>query len=64
MTILIKAKLMILDDQTNIEKCRVAAEYHIISKLIFPRIIITKFMMIGELFHIKIVCTNVKNQHV
>ncbi len=35
--------------QTNIDKYRVAAnitEYHIISKLIFPRIIIPKLMMI------------------
>ncbi len=35
------------DDKTNIDKCRIAAnitEYHIISKLIFLRIIIPQFM--------------------
>ena len=39
------------DDQTNIDKYRLAAnitEYHIISKLIFQRIII-----IRQLFHVK-----------
>ena len=43
----IKAKLKKLEDQTNIDQTRVAAmitEYHIISKLIFLRIIIPKFM--------------------
>ena len=42
-------KLKNSDDQTNIDKYRVAAniaEYHIISKLIFRRIIIQKFMII------------------
>ena len=55
------------DDQTNIDKYRVAAnitEYHIISKLIFIRIIIPKFMKKRRLFHVKNVCKNVKNQHV
>ena len=46
----VEAKLKKSDDQTNIDKYRVAAanitEYHIISKLIFLRIIIPKFMMI------------------
>ncbi len=44
-----------------IDKYIVAAnntEFHIISKLIFLRIIISKFMMIRQLFHVKIVCTN------
>ena len=37
---------MISDDQTNIDKHRLAAnitEYHIVSKLILQRIIITNF---------------------
>ncbi len=41
---------------TNIDKYRVAAkikEYHMISKLIFRRIIILKSMMITQLFHAK-----------
>ena len=52
----IKAKLKKSDDQTNINKYRVAAnitEYHIISKLIFLRIIILKFMNIRQSFHVK-----------
>ena len=52
----IKTKFKISDDQTNINKYRLAAnitEYHIISKLIFKRIIIPKFMMIRQLFHVK-----------
>ena len=43
MTIFIKVRLNKSDDQTNIDKYGVAAnitEYHIISKLIFLRIII------------------------
>ena len=46
MTTFIKTKFKISDDQTNIDKYRLAAnitEYHIISKLILQRIIITKF---------------------
>ena len=46
MTTFIKMKFKISDDQTNIYKYRLAAiitEYHIISKLILQRIIITKF---------------------
>ena len=39
-------------------------EYHIISKLIFLRIIIPKFMNIGQLLHVKDICKIVKNQHV
>ena len=56
MTTFIKAKIKKSDDQTDIDKYRVAAnitEYHIISKLIFLRIIIPKFMMIRQLFHVK-----------
>ena len=55
------------DDQTNIDKYRVAAnsiEYHIISKLIFLRLIIPKFMKKRRLFHACNVCQNVKNQQV
>ena len=54
-TKIIEAKFKISDDHTNIDKYRVAAniiEYHIISKLIFLRIIIPKFMMIRQLFQI------------
>ena len=60
MTTFIKNELQKSDDQTNIYKLREAAnitEYNIISKLIFLRIIISKFMKIMQLFH-------VKNQHV
>ncbi len=56
MTTFIKAKLEISDDQTNIDKNRVTVdttEYYIIPKLIFQRIIILKFMMIRQLFHVK-----------
>ncbi len=44
------------DDPTNIDKYRLAAnitEYYIISKLILQQIIIPKFMMIRQLFHVK-----------
>ena len=56
MTTFIKTKFKISDDQTNIDKNRITAnitEYHIISKSIFQRIIIPKFMMIRQLFHVK-----------
>ena len=46
MTTFIKTKFKISDGQTNIDKYRLAAkitEYHIISKLILQRIIITNF---------------------
>ena len=59
MTTLITAKLKKTDDQTNIDKYRVAAnitEYYIISKSIILRIIIPKFMMIRQSFHVKNVC--------
>ena len=45
-----------MHDQTNIDKNRLAAnitEYHIISKLIFLRIIIPKLMMIRQLYDVK-----------
>ena len=63
MTIFTKTKFKKSDDQTNIDKYRVAAnikEYHIISKLIFLAIIILKFIKIRQLFLVK----NVENQHV
>ncbi len=47
-----KVKFKKSDDQTNIEICRETAnitEYHIISKLIFLRTIISKFMKIRQL---------------
>ena len=56
MTTFKKAKLKKSDDNTNIDKYRVAAniiEYHIISKLIFLRIIIPKFMILRLLLHVK-----------
>ena len=57
MTTFIKTKFEKSDDQTNIDKYkRVAAnvtECHIISKLIFLRIIIPKFMKKKRLFHVK-----------
>ena len=46
MTALIKTNFNISDDQTNIDKYRLAANitvYHIISKLILQQIIITNF---------------------
>ena len=55
MTTFMKAKFKKSDDQTNIDKYRVAAnitEYHIISKLIFLRIIIPKFIEKRQLFHV------------
>ncbi len=52
MTTSIKAKLKESDDQTNIDKKRVAAnikDYHIISKLIFLRIIFRKLIKIAQI---------------
>ena len=49
----IKAKLKKSYDQTNIRVAANITEYHIISKLIFQRIIIPKFIMIWQLFHLK-----------
>ena len=53
------------DDQGNIDKY--SCKYYRIAyyiKLIFLRIIIPKFMEIRQLFHVKKVCKNVKNQQV
>ncbi len=64
MTKFVKAKLKKLDDPTKIDKYRVAAnitEYYFITKLILRRI--PKFMMNRQLFHVKNVYKNVKNQH-
>ena len=47
MTTFIKTKFKKSDDQTNIDKYRVAAnitEYHIILKSMFLRIVIPKYM--------------------
>ena len=49
MTTFIKTKFKKSDDQTNIDKHRVAAnitEYHIVSKFIFLKIIIPEFIKI------------------
>ncbi len=48
MTTFIKTKLKKPDDQTNINNYRAAniAEYHIISKLIFLRIIYEKYIIL------------------
>ncbi len=57
MTTFLKAKSKKSDDQTNIEKYRVTANitnYHIISKLVFLRKNIIKFMMMRQLFHVQI----------
>ena len=67
MAAFIKTKLKRSYDQTSIDKYRVAVtiiEYHNISNLFFLRTIIPKFMKIRQLFHVKNVCKNVKNQHV
>ncbi len=51
-------------DQTIIDNYRLAAniaEYHIISKLILQRIIILTFMMISQLFRVKIFQLKEKN---
>ena len=57
MTTFLKTQLKILYDQMNIDKYRLAAnitEYFIISKLISQRIFIPKFIMIRQLYHVKI----------
>ena len=67
MTTFIKAQLKKSDNQTNVDKYRVAVnitEYHIISKLIFLRLIIPKILKKRRIFHVKNVCKNIKNQHV
>ena len=56
MTTFIKTKPKKSDDQTNIDKYRIATnitEYHIISKLTVLRIIIPKLMQKRQLFHVK-----------
>ena len=56
MTIFTKSKPKKSDDQTKIDKYRVVTnieEYHIISKSNLLRIIILKFMMIWQLFYVK-----------
>ena len=57
MTTFIKTKFnKKADDHTDIDKYRIPAiitEYHIISKLIFLRIVIPKFMKMRQLFHEK-----------
>ena len=61
MTTLIKTKLKKSDDQTNMDKYRVAAnitKYHVISKSIFLRIIITNFIKLRQLFHLKMSTKN------
>ncbi len=53
-TTFMKTKFRVSDDQTNIDKYRLAAnitEYQIISKLILQRIIIKKFC--GSLSHLR-----------
>ncbi len=55
MTTYIKEKLKKSYDYMNNDKYRVAActEYYIVLKLIFRRIIIAKFIMMRQLFHVK-----------
>ena len=68
MTTFIETKFKKSYDQTNIDNYKVAAniiEYHIISKLIYLRLIIPKFMKKMRLFiSCRNVCKNVKNQHI
>ena len=55
LTTFTKTKFKKSDDQTNIDKYRVAVditEFHIISKFHILRINIPKFMKIGQLFHV------------
>ena len=53
MTTFIKIKFKKSDDQTNNRVAVNITEYHIISKLIFLKIIILKFMVKSQLFHVK-----------
>ncbi len=62
MTTFIKTKFQKLDEQTNIDKYRVAVKITEYCNIL--RIIILKFVKIRQLFHVKNVCKNVKNQHV
>ena len=64
MTTFIKTKYNISDDQTNIDKYRLATnitEYHIISKLILQRIIITNFY--GLVSHLRLSTISDLNSH-
>ena len=64
MTTFIKTKFNISDDQTNIDKYKLAAniiEYHIISKLILQRIIITNFY--GPVSHLRLSTISDLNPH-
>ena len=64
MTTFIKTKFKISEDQTNIDKFRLAAniiEYHIISKLILQRIIITNFY--GPVSHLRLSTISDLNPH-
>ncbi len=64
MTAFIKTKFKISDDQTNIDKYRLAAkitEYHIISKLILQRIIFTNIC--GPENHLRKVQYRIWNPH-
>ncbi len=56
----IKAKLKKLDDIDKYRKAASITEYHNVLKFIFLRIVISKFMVIRQLFHVK----NVKKQNV
>ena len=64
MTTFIKTKFKISDDQTNIDKYRLAVNitvYHIISKLSLQRIIITNFF--GPESHLRKVQYRIWNPH-
>ncbi len=66
MTTFLRSMFQKSDHQMKIEKYRAAAnisEYHN-SKIIFRRIIIPKFMMIRQLFHVENVCKDVKNHYI
>ncbi len=59
MTTFTKVQFKKSEKQMNIDKYSVAAnikEYHIISKVIILRIVISKFIMVMQLFHVKYVC--------
>ena len=56
MTIFIKTRFKISDEQTNFDMYSLAAnitEYYITPKLVLQGFIITIFMMIRQLFHVK-----------
>ena len=68
MTTFIKEKFKQSDEQTHIhkdiEELQILQNIILYKKKIFWRISITKFIVIRQLFHVKNVCINVKNQHV